>query len=229
MMDARRHADRPDRPGPARPCRAALADAARPRLRPRAARCAACRRWAATTSTAPRGSRRSSAGAGDRGPAGHRRAQRRLHHGRALGARRPGARCTARCSRRRRTSSRRCPRATRRWTRCAPAAGCRCRASRCRSPASSRPAATIRSAATSASPTLARGWGSALVDLGEVGHLNPASGYGDWPQAEHLRSTRARGRCAASTRAAARPRLHLERDTPWPRPSASTRPAAPKS
>lgn len=31
---------------------------------------------------------------------------------------------------------------------------------------------------------LARDWGSALVDLGEVGHLNPASGYGEWPRAE---------------------------------------------
>jgi len=31
---------------------------------------------------------------------------------------------------------------------------------------------------------LARDWGSAVVDLGEVGHLNPASGHGDWPQAE---------------------------------------------
>jgi len=30
---------------------------------------------------------------------------------------------------------------------------------------------------------LARDWGSELVDLGEVGHLNPASGYGPWPQA----------------------------------------------
>lgn len=28
---------------------------------------------------------------------------------------------------------------------------------------------------------LARGWGSRLVDLGEVGHLNPASGFGPWP------------------------------------------------
>ena len=27
-------------------------------------------------------------------------------------------------------------------------------------------------------------WGSKLIDLGEVGHLNPASGYGDWPQAD---------------------------------------------
>ncbi len=31
---------------------------------------------------------------------------------------------------------------------------------------------------------LARQWGSRLVDLGEVGHLNPASGYGEWPRAE---------------------------------------------
>ena len=31
---------------------------------------------------------------------------------------------------------------------------------------------------------LARDWGSQLVDLGEVGHLNPASGYGDWPRAD---------------------------------------------
>jgi predicted alpha/beta hydrolase family esterase len=30
---------------------------------------------------------------------------------------------------------------------------------------------------------LARDWGSELVDLGEVGHLNPASGYGPWPLA----------------------------------------------
>ena len=32
----------------------------------------------------------------------------------------------------------------------------------------------------------ARSWGSKLVDLGEVGHLNPASGYGDWPQADSM-------------------------------------------
>jgi uncharacterized protein len=31
---------------------------------------------------------------------------------------------------------------------------------------------------------LAGAWGSEVVDLGEVGHLNPASGHGDWPQAE---------------------------------------------
>lgn len=33
---------------------------------------------------------------------------------------------------------------------------------------------------------LAREWGSELVDLGGVGHLNPASGFGAWPQAEIL-------------------------------------------
>jgi uncharacterized protein len=32
----------------------------------------------------------------------------------------------------------------------------------------------------------AQSWGSKLVDLGEVGHLNPASGFGDWPQADAL-------------------------------------------
>jgi predicted alpha/beta hydrolase family esterase len=31
---------------------------------------------------------------------------------------------------------------------------------------------------------LARAWGGRMVDLGEVGHLNPASGYGPWPRAE---------------------------------------------
>lgn len=33
---------------------------------------------------------------------------------------------------------------------------------------------------------LARDWGSTLVNLGAVGHLNPASGYGEWPQADEL-------------------------------------------
>lgn len=33
---------------------------------------------------------------------------------------------------------------------------------------------------------LARDWGSRTVDLGEVGHLNPASGYGPWPMAMEL-------------------------------------------
>lgn len=30
---------------------------------------------------------------------------------------------------------------------------------------------------------LAHGWGSDIVELGDVGHLNPASGYGPWPAA----------------------------------------------
>jgi uncharacterized protein len=33
---------------------------------------------------------------------------------------------------------------------------------------------------------LARAWGSRLHPLGAVGHLNPASGYGDWPGAVPL-------------------------------------------
>jgi serine hydrolase len=33
---------------------------------------------------------------------------------------------------------------------------------------------------------LTRAWGSRFVDLGEVGHLNPASGYGEWPRAEEF-------------------------------------------
>ena len=33
---------------------------------------------------------------------------------------------------------------------------------------------------------LATDWGSELVDLGRVGHLNPASGFGAWPQALDL-------------------------------------------
>lgn len=33
---------------------------------------------------------------------------------------------------------------------------------------------------------LASAWGSRLVDIGAVGHLNPAAGFGEWPQAEAL-------------------------------------------
>jgi predicted alpha/beta hydrolase family esterase len=33
---------------------------------------------------------------------------------------------------------------------------------------------------------LAHNWGSRVVGLGPVGHLNPASGYGPWPQATEL-------------------------------------------
>ncbi len=37
-----------------------------------------------------------------------------------------------------------------------------------------------------ATTRMARGWNSELVNLGEVGHLNPISGFGHWPQAEAL-------------------------------------------
>jgi predicted alpha/beta hydrolase family esterase len=33
---------------------------------------------------------------------------------------------------------------------------------------------------------LAEDWRSTLVDVGAVGHLNPASGHGEWPQAREL-------------------------------------------
>ena len=33
---------------------------------------------------------------------------------------------------------------------------------------------------------LASDWGSMVLDLGAVGHVNPASGYGPWPRAEEL-------------------------------------------
>ncbi len=33
---------------------------------------------------------------------------------------------------------------------------------------------------------LASSWGSRLVNVGAVGHLNPAAGFGEWPQAEDL-------------------------------------------
>ncbi|WP_434034761.1 RBBP9/YdeN family alpha/beta hydrolase [Cupriavidus sp. a3] len=33
---------------------------------------------------------------------------------------------------------------------------------------------------------MAADWGSRLVDLGEVGHLNPSAGFGEWPAAEEL-------------------------------------------
>jgi predicted alpha/beta hydrolase family esterase len=46
---------------------------------------------------------------------------------------------------------------------------------------------------------LARAWGASLVDLGEVGHLNPASGFGPWPQAEvFIRQLAVRSTAAAA-------------------------------
>jgi predicted alpha/beta hydrolase family esterase len=35
---------------------------------------------------------------------------------------------------------------------------------------------------------LAHDWQADTVNLGHVGHLNPASGYGPWPQAKDLLS-----------------------------------------
>ena len=34
--------------------------------------------------------------------------------------------------------------------------------------------------------SLAASWGSRVHDLGAVGHLNPASGFGEWPEAMSL-------------------------------------------
>lgn len=45
---------------------------------------------------------------------------------------------------------------------------------------------------------MAEAWGSRLVDLGDVGHLNPASGFGPWDRAgELLRATVDLGRPSA--------------------------------
>ena len=32
----------------------------------------------------------------------------------------------------------------------------------------------------------AEDWGSRLVDIGPVGHLNPAAGFGEWPRAQEF-------------------------------------------
>jgi predicted alpha/beta hydrolase family esterase len=47
---------------------------------------------------------------------------------------------------------------------------------------------------------LASAWGSRLVNIGAVGHLNPAAGFGEWPQAEKLirKLTRAGARTSAA-------------------------------
>lgn len=49
---------------------------------------------------------------------------------------------------------------------------------------------------------LAQAWGSRLEDLGYVGHLNPGSGFGEWPRAEQFIDQ-------LSSRAQAQPRLQL--------------------
>jgi len=48
---------------------------------------------------------------------------------------------------------------------------------------------------------LADAWGSQLVDLGEVGHLNPAAGYGEWPPAlAFIEELAAAGNCDVTFR-----------------------------
>jgi predicted alpha/beta hydrolase family esterase len=45
---------------------------------------------------------------------------------------------------------------------------------------------------------LAHGWGSRLVDVGAVGHLNPASGFGEWPRGAEFVNELSCGACVAS-------------------------------
>ena len=80
----------------------------------------------------------------------------------------------------------RCPRITRHWLSSQPTAGCRSRVSRL-------PFPSILAASTNDAlgdvdnvRALAAAWGSQFIDIGPVGHLNPASGYGEWPGAEAL-------------------------------------------
>ncbi|MFE5485768.1 RBBP9/YdeN family alpha/beta hydrolase [Streptomyces sp. NPDC056527] len=47
---------------------------------------------------------------------------------------------------------------------------------------------------------LARDWGSRLVELGPVGHLNPTSGHGPWPRAEELVEALEHGRHGTAPR-----------------------------
>jgi uncharacterized protein len=56
---------------------------------------------------------------------------------------------------------------------------------------------------------LARAWGSRWHALGPVGHLNPASGFGEWPGAEELIAELVAGRVQPETDGAPLPWLHL--------------------
>ena len=62
-------------------------------------------------------------------------------------------------------------------------------------------------------------WGSRFIDIGPVGHLNPASGYGEWPGAEALLDVLSgmvprRPRAAASPDLPAPPRASPAHPTP---------------
>lgn len=46
---------------------------------------------------------------------------------------------------------------------------------------------------------LSRAWGSALIDLGQAGHVNVASGFGPWPRGKALRDDLLRRSSAAPT------------------------------
>jgi hypothetical protein len=52
--------------------------------------------------------------------------------------------------------------------------------------------------ASAAAAALARDWGSRLVQLGAVGHLNPAAGYGPWPMGHRFIAELDRGEAAAT-------------------------------
>ena len=81
--------------------------------------------------------------------------------------------------------------------------------------ASSPPAATIRWRSFERVADAGATTGAAeLVDLGEVGHLNPASGYGDWPRADAFIARARAPRTDAPTR---RDAPRSQGDRPWPR------------
>jgi uncharacterized protein len=61
-----------------------------------------------------------------------------------------------------------------------------------------------------ATQALARAWGSRWHSLGAVGHLNPSSGFGDWPEAAELIRYLAVGDVQAAPDAAPLHRLQPE-------------------
>jgi predicted alpha/beta hydrolase family esterase len=71
--------------------------------------------------------------------------------------------------------------------------------------------------------TLADCWRSRLVDLGEVGHLNPASGFGEWPFAMFFIDELADGAAAGSGSSARLKRARCQK------PYVSMKPVARKS